>query len=161
MAEPRVSDLTPENADQLLTGVQLILDGTDNFETRYLINDFAVQNGKPWIYGAAVGSYGITMPVVPGETACLRCIYPDDPPFEEHFPVVGAISSAIGSLAALEAIKLLSGCGQPLAGKMQVIDAYHGVTSQVALQRREDCSVCGRENPKSEARNPKQIQSTE
>ena len=60
-------------------GGQSILDGTDNFETRYLMNDFALSRGIPWIYGAAVGSYGLTMPVIPGRTACLRCVYPDPP----------------------------------------------------------------------------------
>ena len=78
--EPVVADLTASNVDDLLGDVDLILDGTDNFETRYLINDFAVQiASRPWIYGAAVGSYGITMAVMPGESACLRCIYPDPP----------------------------------------------------------------------------------
>jgi len=72
--EPVVADLTPSNAEDLLGGVDLILDGTDNFETRYLVNDFAVDRGVPWVYGAAVGSYGISMPIVPGQTACLRCI---------------------------------------------------------------------------------------
>src|ERR1700730_7053393 len=73
VAEPHVSDLTPQNADQLLGGVQLILDGTDNFETRYLINDYAVKNSVPWIYAAVVSSHGLTMPIHPGERACLAC----------------------------------------------------------------------------------------
>src|SRR5216683_4946735 len=77
--EPQVSDLRPENADQLLGGVHLILDGTDNFETRYLVNDYAVKHSLPWIYAGAVGSYGITMNVLPGQTACLACIFPDPP----------------------------------------------------------------------------------
>jgi adenylyltransferase/sulfurtransferase len=75
-----VTDLTPANIGELLGAVNLILDGTDNFETRYLLNDFAISRGVPWIYGAAVGSYGITMPVIPGRTCCLRCIYPSPPP---------------------------------------------------------------------------------
>ena len=74
-----VADLTSANAEDLLGASDLILDGTDNFDTRYLINDFAVSRGIPWIYGAAVGSYGLTMPVIPGRTPCLRCVYPDPP----------------------------------------------------------------------------------
>ena len=74
-----VADLTASNVAELLGGVDLILDGTDNFETRYLINDFAVSRGIPWIYGAAVGSYGLAMPVIPGRTPCLRCVYPEPP----------------------------------------------------------------------------------
>src|ERR1700677_605184 len=82
--EPMVADLTPSNVEDLLGDVDLVLDGTDNFETRYLINDFAVSQSQPprtlpWIYGAAVGSYGIVMAVTPGDSACLRCIYPDPP----------------------------------------------------------------------------------
>ena len=74
-----VADLTAANVDDLLGRAHIILDGTDNFETRYLINDFAVRGGIPWIYGAAVGAYGLTMPVIPGRTACLRCVYPEPP----------------------------------------------------------------------------------
>src|SRR5437016_8342287 len=77
--EPVTADLTPANIDELFEGVHLILDGTDNFETRYLINDYAVRGSLPWIYCAAVGSYGLKLPVIPGRTACLRCLYPEPP----------------------------------------------------------------------------------
>ena len=79
VVEPQVADLVPANIESLLEGMQLILDGTDNFETRYLINDFAVKTSLPWIYTAAVGSYGVTMNVLPGKTACLACVFPDPP----------------------------------------------------------------------------------
>jgi molybdopterin-synthase adenylyltransferase len=115
-----VADLTAENAEDLLGGAGVILDGTDNFETRYLINDFAVSRGIPWIYGAAVGSYGLTMPVIPGHTACLRCVYPDPPagaqPTCETAGVLNAIVSAVASLQVADALKILSGhaiwCGR-------------------------------------------------
>ena len=77
--EPLVADLTPANIEELLEGVSLILDGTDNFEARFLINDYAVSSGIPWIYAAAVGSYGLKLAIVPGRTACLRCVYPEPP----------------------------------------------------------------------------------
>lgn len=76
---PVVADLTPENIQVLLGDAHLILDATDNFETRYLINDFAVKHGKPWIYAAAVAAYAVTMNVIPGETACLACMFPAPP----------------------------------------------------------------------------------
>ena len=106
-----VADLTSENASELLSGVQVILDGTDNFETRYLINDFSVQNGIPWVYGAAVGSYGVTMTIVPGSGLCLACIFPE-PPTGMHTTcdtegIVGAAASAVASIQAAEALKLL------------------------------------------------------
>src|SRR5947208_14945508 len=111
VVEPRVADLTPSNIATLLEGVQLILDGTDNFETRYLINDFAVQQNLPWIYTAAVGSYGITMNILPGETACLSCIFPEPPSGTvETCDTAGILNSAVNlvaSIAATEAKKIL------------------------------------------------------
>ena len=78
-ATPVIADLTPSNIDELLGEVDLVLDGTDNFETRFLINDFCVSRDIPWVYGAAVGSYGIVMPVLANRAPCLRCIYPKAP----------------------------------------------------------------------------------
>src|SRR5437773_1107733 len=118
VAEPFVNDLTAENAEQLLAGAQLILDGTDNFETRYLINDFAVKNSLPWIYVAAVGSYAATMNIVPGETACLSCIFPESPSgVVETCETVGILNSAVNlaaSVASTEAMKLLVGAKSQL-----------------------------------------------
>src|SRR6266852_367816 len=108
-----IEDLNPSNAGELLDGAEVILDGTDNFETRYLINDFAVSRGIPWIYGAAVSSYGLTMPVIPGRTACLRCVYPEPPagaqPTCDTVGVLNPLTAAIGSLQAADALKILSG----------------------------------------------------
>ena len=93
--------------------LQLILDGTDNFETRYLINDFAVKTSLPWIYTAAVSSYGVTLNILPGKTACLACMFPDPPSGAlETCETAGILNSAVNmaaSIAATEAIKLLVG----------------------------------------------------
>ena len=111
--EPKVEDLVPANIEALLEGMSLILDGTDNFETRYLINDYAVDRSLPWIYSAAVGSYGVTLNVVPGQTACLACIFPDSPRgMVETCETSGILNSAVNlvaSIAATEALKLLVG----------------------------------------------------
>ena len=113
VVEPRVEDVIPGNIEGLLEGMQLILDGTDNFETRYLINDYAVKNAIPWIYSAAVGSYAVTLNVLPGETACLSCIFPDSPQgMVETCETSGILNSAVNlvaSIAATEAMKLLVG----------------------------------------------------
>src|SRR5689334_4445533 len=110
---PKVADLTPSNAEELLGSAQVIVDGTDNFDARFLLNDFAVSKGLPWIYGAAVGSYGIAMPVVPGVTACLRCVYPEPPsgaqPTCETAGVLNVIVSAVASVQVADALKLLVG----------------------------------------------------
>src|SRR5690348_783603 len=108
-----IADLSPANAERLLSYAAVILDGTDNFETRFLINDVAVKTATPWIYAAAVGSYAATMNIVPGETACLACIFPEPPRGAiETCDTAGILNSAAviaASLAATEAIKLLVG----------------------------------------------------
>ena len=110
-----VADLCASNVEELLGTAGLILDGTDNFDTRYLINDFAVSRGIPWIYGGAVGAYGIVMPVIPGVTPCLRCVFPDPPggaqPTCETAGILGPAVTAVASLQTADALKIL--CGRP------------------------------------------------
>jgi molybdopterin/thiamine biosynthesis adenylyltransferase len=144
--EPVVADLTASNAEDLLGGVDLILDGTDNFETRYLINDFAVERGIPWVYGAAVGSYGIAMPVIPANTACLRCIYPDPPsgaqPTCETSGVLGSVTALVASWQVSEAMKIL--CGVESSRKITTVDVWSGEIRQVTQPGPvADCPACG------------------
>jgi molybdopterin-synthase adenylyltransferase len=144
-AEPVVADLTPANAEELLSGVDLILDGADNFETRYLVNDYSVSRGVRWIYGAAVGSYGISMPVVPGVTACLRCIYPDAPTGAqatcETAGVLGPVTALIAGLQAAEAMKML--CGVEPSRRITTVDVWTGEIRQVAEPGPSDhCPAC-------------------
>lgn len=147
--EAHVSDLNPENAVDLLGGAGVILDGTDNFETRFLINDFAVREGVPWIYGAAVGGYGIAMPVVPGDSACFRCVYPEPPggvqPTCETAGVLGPVTSMIGSIQAMEALKILSGRGAAVRHKIFAADFWQGPIRETAMPPQDkDCPCCGR-----------------
>ena len=111
--EAKVEDLVPGNIEALLQRMDLILDGTDNFETRYLINDYALKYGIPWVYSAAVGSYGVTLNIVPGESACLACIFPDSPQgMVETCETSGILNSAVNlvaSITATEAIKMIVG----------------------------------------------------
>jgi molybdopterin/thiamine biosynthesis adenylyltransferase len=148
VAEPHVSDLRPENVDELLRGVQLILDGTDNFETRYLINDFAVKNSVPWIYVAAVGSYAITMNVIPGETACLSCIFPESPVGAvETCETAGILNTAVNqaaSIAATEAMKLLVGGKSALRRTLLSHDLWCNERAEIsAAAPRTGCRTCG------------------
>jgi molybdopterin/thiamine biosynthesis adenylyltransferase len=145
--EPMVADLTWSNAEELLSGVQLILDGCDNFETRYLVNDYCVSRSVSWIYGAAVGSYGITMPVIPGSSACLRCVYPDPPagaqPTCETAGVLGPITALIASLQVSEALKIL--CGAEPSRRITTVDVWSGEIRQVAQPGpSDDCPACAR-----------------
>src|SRR3989454_6573178 len=151
VVEPRVADLTPSNIATLLEGVQLILDGTDNFETRYLINDFAVQQNLPWIYTAAVGSYGVTMNIIPGKTACLACIFPEPPRgMLETCETAGVLNTAVNwaaSLAATEAIKLLVGAQERLRGTLLSFDLWSNQHAEVAAARpRVGCRACSKRN---------------
>jgi len=148
LIEPHVADLIPANIGDLLEGVQLILDGTDNFETRYLINDFAVKNSLPWIYTAAVGSYGVTLNVLPGKTACLACIFSDPPQGTfETCETAGILSSAVNlaaSIAATEALKLLVGADDALRSTLLSFDVWRNERTEVAADKpRAGCRTCG------------------
>jgi len=138
--EPHVADLTPANIGALLAAVQLILDGTDNFETRYLINDFAVKNSLPWIYTAAVGSYGVTLNVLPGKTACLACIFSDPPQGAfETCETAGILNSAVNlaaSIAATEALKLLVGAETSLRRTLLSFDVWSNERAEVRADKK-------------------------
>ncbi len=133
--EPQVADLIPANVESLLDGIHLILDGTDNFETRYLLNDFAVKTSLPWIYTAAVGSYGVTLNVLPGKTACLACLFPDLPRGAfETCETAGILNSAVNlaaSIAATEAIKLLVGAEERVRRTLLSFDVWANDRAEV------------------------------
>jgi molybdopterin/thiamine biosynthesis adenylyltransferase len=148
IVEPHVADLVPTNIEALLAGMQLILDGTDNFETRYLINDFAVKNSLPWIYTAAVGSYGVTLNVLPGRTACLACIFPDPPRgVLDTCDTAGILNPAVNlaaSIAAAEALKLLVGAEEQMRRTLLSFDVWRNERAEVAAaQPRAGCRACG------------------
>jgi molybdopterin-synthase adenylyltransferase len=148
--EARVDDVTPPNIHVLLDGMQIILDGTDNFETRYLINDYAVRNSLPWIYAAAVGSYGVTMNTVPGSTACLACVFPESPRgMVETCETAGILNTAVNvvaSVAATEAVKLLIG-GDAISKLRKTLWSFDVWTNQhaeiAAAHPRPGCRACG------------------
>ena len=148
--EGLVEDLNASTVDRLLGGFDLILDATDNFDARFLLNDYAVKTGTPWIYGACVGSYGLTFPILPGETACLRCVFESAPPPGmsptcDTAGVLGPIVGLIASLQAAEALKILSGHRERVTRKMAVLDVWEGRQSFVDLPAREpDCPCCAR-----------------
>jgi molybdopterin-synthase adenylyltransferase len=147
--EPQVADLTPANIPGLFDEMQLILDGTDNFETRYLINDFAVKHSLPWIYTAAVGSYCLTMNIWPGKTACLACMFPDPPQgMIETCETAGILNSAVNlaaSIAATEAIKLLVGAEAQLRRTLLSFDVWRNERAEIQADRpRPGCRACER-----------------
>ena len=148
VVEPKVDDLVPANIEALLEEAQLILDGTDNFETRYLINDYAVSRSLPWIYCAAVGSYAVTMNVLPGETSCLTCIFPDSPRgIVETCETSGILNSAVNlvaSIAATETLKFFAGKHQQLRRTLLSFDLWTNDHAEIsAANPRSGCRACG------------------
>jgi adenylyltransferase/sulfurtransferase len=144
---PEVADLTPENIEPLLGTSDLLLDATDNFETRYLLNDFAVSCSKPWIYTAAVGSYCLTMNIIPGETACLACMFPQPPGgMVETCDTAGILNSAVNlaaSIEATEAIKILLGAKDKLRRTLLSWDVWTNERAEIsAAHPRAQCPVC-------------------
>lgn len=147
--EPVVADLVPANAEELLEATDVILDGTDNFETRFLMNDAAVSANRPWIYAAAVGSYGLKLAIVPGRTACLRCVYPEPPegaqPTCETAGVLGPLTSTIASLAAADALKILACGAESVEARLTTVDVWSGAIRQLAPPSRDpECPCCAR-----------------
>ena len=148
--EARVEDLVPGNINVLLEGMDVIIDGTDNFETRYLVNDYAVKNSLPWIYAAAVGSYGVTLNVLPGKTACLACIFPETPQgMVETCETSGILNTAVNlvaSVAATEAMKLLVGgaAAEQLRNTLWSFDVWSNEQAEIAAAHpRAGCRTCG------------------
>lgn len=150
-----VGDLSPANVEELLGNSEALLDGTDNFETRLLINDYAVKNSVPWIYAAVVSSYGLTMPIRPGKSACLACLAEDVDPAHDGFAVraneatcdtVGVLGPAAGVIASLEAasaMKILAGKSNGQDARLLTADVWTGRFQSLRVPRREDCRACG------------------
>jgi len=145
--EPRVTDVTAENVEELLESVDIVLDGTDNFETRYLLNDACLKARIPWIYSGVIAAYGVTMTVLPGETACLRCIFPERPlpgttPTCDTAGVLNGIVGVIASMAATEALKLFVGSDRLVRG-LTWVDLWENTFERIELPRQPDCPACG------------------
>ncbi len=144
--EPVVTDVNHRNVLGLISDVDLVIDGTDNFETRFLLNDAALSAGVPWVYGAALETYGAVMPIVPGRSACLRDLILNPPrpgalPTCESVGVLNAAAVAVASLQVASAIKLLLG-EEGDAGVVTYVDVWRVTFERVRVERSEDCPAC-------------------
>jgi len=142
-----VEDVNYTNVQRLVQGVDLIVDGLDNLETRYLINDAALKYGIPWVYGAAIASHGMTLSILPGETPCLRCIFPHlpEPGSTLTCDTAGVISAApfiIASLQFVEAVKILTGARDQVIRTLTVMDVWDGTTYHLEVERSATCPTC-------------------
>jgi molybdopterin/thiamine biosynthesis adenylyltransferase len=147
--EAVVVDVTPTNVEALVARADVVVDGTDNLETRYLLNDACVKAGIPWVYGGAVGSTGMSMTILPGETACFRCLYPTPQPAGtmETCDTAGVLASTVVTVAAMqwtEAVKLLVGDRDHLSRGLTAFDVWTNDHLQAeGVPRRPDCPCCG------------------
>src|SRR3989442_8668481 len=142
-----VEALNDSTVARLLDGFDLILDATDNFDARFLLNDYAVKTGTPWIYGACVGSYGLTFPILPGETACLRCVFERAPPPGlsptcDTAGVLGPIVGIVASLPAAEALKIPTRRRERVTRRMAVVDVWEGRQDLIDQPPRDPACLC-------------------
>lgn len=141
--EPVVADVTAANVESLLS--DLVVDGTDNFEARLLINDACVKAGVPWVYGGAVGSHGMVMPILPGRTGCFRCFVetaPDPGQTQtcDTAGIIGPASTVVGSLQVAEAVRVLT--GQPVESALTTVDVWEGRFNRFNVGRNPECPCC-------------------
>ena len=152
VVEPIVADVDHTNLAELAEGVGMIVDGTDNFQTRFLLNDYSVKHDVPWVYGGCLGAEGQAMTILPGETACLRCLMQDCPPPGttptcDTAGILAPIVSVVASIEAMEAIKVLSGNRHAVSRGLSVIDLWSNHLRQVDLgdlREQVDCPACRR-----------------
>ncbi|PHY03351.1 MAG: thiamine biosynthesis protein ThiF [Planctomycetaceae bacterium] len=147
--EAIVADLSATTAENLLMGADVIVDGTDNFEARFIINDFSCRDRVPWIYGGAIGAEGRVLTVLPGQTACLRCLIPEPPaagvmPTCETAGIIGPAALVVGAVESAEAIKVLSGITAGLGNRLFICDLWAGVwrTIDLSALAAEGCPTC-------------------
>ena len=145
-----VEDVNSSSIDRLLKGFDLIIDASDNFDVRYLINDYSVKNEIPWIYGACVGAHGLTFPIIPGDGPCMRCVFENSPPAGSTIScdtagVIGPIVVVIAGMQVAEALKLMAGARDQICRQITSVDLWENRHQSVHLPpRNPDCPCCAR-----------------
>ncbi len=132
------------NIASLLDDADILVDCTDNFETRMVMNDYAIARGKPFVHGAVESMHGQATTVLAGRTPCLRCIFPRPPISKGQIPILGSVAGAIGAIQATEVVKLVTELGEPLFGRLLVVDLRDNCYELIRIDRDPNCSVCGR-----------------
>lgn len=141
-----MTDVRADNVENLVDGATVVVDGTDNMETRFAVNDACVKLGIPWVYGGAVGTSGMIFPVVP-TGPCLRCIFPTLPPAGQlptcnTVGIVNSLPSVVASLEVTEALKVM--LGEDATPELMTIDVWHGDLQKIRVKRNPDCESCGK-----------------
>lgn len=137
------AEITGANSRRLVKGFDVVVDCMDNWETRFVLNTACVKENIPMVHAGIYGLYGQATTIIPHKGPCLRCILPRTPPEEKKFPVLGTTPGTLGVLEALEAIKLITGIGIPLVGRLLYFDGENMSFQEVKVERKSDCTVCG------------------
>jgi len=140
--EAIVAAITDENASDLISDSDLIVDALDNYKTRYILNKISVRQHKPLFFGAIQGFYGMATTIIPGKTPCLRCFAPNTPP-PSVSPVLGVTAAIIGCIEATEVIKYIVGFGQLLTGRLLYVDNFRFKSHEVSIKKQPLCPECG------------------
>ena len=150
--DPYPVRLDEQNVAAIVMGADVVVDCSDSFATRYVVNDACCSQRVPLVEAGVLGFHGLVLSIRPGESACYRCAFPTEPPAGSVLScreagVLGATAGIVGSIQALEALKLLTGVGEPLLDKILQLDAARMEQTIVSTARRDDCPACGRLGP--------------
>jgi len=141
--EAVVSEVTEGNVKEIVGEADVVVDGLDNWGTRFIINEYCVRESVPFVHAGASGMCGQITTIIPIEGPCLRCIFPEAPPEVENVPVLGATPAFLASLQVMETVKLITGIGTPLVGRILFIEGEEMTVEDVKIKRTADCPVCG------------------
>ena len=136
-------EITKDNVQNVMEDVDVVVDGQDNWKTRFILNEYCVTHNVPFVHAGVSALHGQITTIVPSEGPCLRCIFPKDPPEREKIPVLGATPALLASLQVMETVKLVTGIGRPLVGRMLFVDGREMVFETMEVKRNVKCSVCG------------------
>jgi molybdopterin/thiamine biosynthesis adenylyltransferase len=141
--EARVAEVTKDSVSDVMGDANIVIDGMDNWRTRFVINEYCVTQDIPFIHAGVSALHGQMITIVPGKSPCLRCIFPKTPSEVERIPVLGATPALFAALQVMEAIKLITGIGEPLAGRLLFLNGKEGVFETVEMKRNAKCPICG------------------
>lgn len=147
--ETVIADITKENIRNVIGNVDVVIDGQDNWKTRFTINEYCIAHRIPFVHAGVSGLHGQMTVILPGKGACLRCIFPKDPPEAENVPILGATPAFFASLQVIETVKLVTGIGRPLVGIMLFANSEDMEFETVKVKQNHECPVCRNLQPRT------------
>lgn len=141
--EALVAEITEDSVRDLIADADIVVDGLDNWRTRFIVNSYCIAQRIPFIHAGVSGLHGQMSTILPGEGPCLRCIFPKDPPEVERFPVLGATPALLATLQVTEAVKMIAGIGEPLVGRILFFNGKEMSFETVETERNPECPICG------------------